>query len=177
MKNFNPQSQKKVLNLQFENFFNMPRMSIMDRMFNKVYVFGFLILSLFIVSKAKATHMMGADLTYREIDTNIGKYKFTLSCYRDCSGIDFGSEQLQIVTSSINTIVSMNPPVKTDVTPICLPPDVATKPITNCPNGAIGLYKGVERWIFTKEYNIGKNVGWAFVGWGSCCRNNIINTM
>ena len=40
MKNFNPQSQKKVLNLQFENFFNMLRMSIMDRMFKKVYVFA-----------------------------------------------------------------------------------------------------------------------------------------
>ena len=130
--------------------------------------------SLIFANTIHASHIMGADLTYREIDTNTGKYRFTLSLYRDCSGITFGGEQLTIVTSTVNTTVSMNAPIVQEVTPICLPPDVATKPVTNCPNGAIGLYKGVERWIFTREYVLGKNNGWAFVGWGSCCRNNII---
>ena len=112
--------------------------------------------SLIFANTIHASHIMGADLTYREIDTNTGKYRFTLSLYRDCSGITFGGEQLTIVTSTVNTTVSMNAPIVQEVTPICLPPDVATKPVTNCPNGAIGLYKGVERWIFTREYVLGR---------------------
>ncbi len=133
--------------------------------------------SAILVNTLHATHIMGADLTYREIDTNTGRYRFTLSLYRDCSGISYGSEQLTIVTSTVDTTVSMNAPIIQEVTPICLPPDVATKPVTNCPNGAIGLYKGVERWVYTREYVLGKNNGWAYVGWGSCCRINIINTI
>jgi hypothetical protein len=177
MKNFNPESQKNVLNLHLENFFNMFRNSIMDNMCKRTKVCIAFFLAMFLFQDLSATHIMGADLTYREIDTNTGKYRFTLSLYRDCSGIFYGSEQLTIVTSTVNTTVSMNPPVIQEVTPICLPPDVATKPITNCPSGAIGAYKGVERYIFTREYVLGKNNGWAFVGWGSCCRNNIINTI
>jgi uncharacterized repeat protein (TIGR01451 family) len=127
---------------------------------------------------AHATHAMGADITYKEIDTSIGRYRFTLTLYRDCSGIFFGSEQLTIRTATINTSVSfINSPKTTDVTPLCAPPDVASKPITNCPSGAIGLYKGVERSVYTLDYTLGKNVGWAYVGWGTCCRNNIINTI
>ncbi|MBL7790631.1 MAG: hypothetical protein JNL75_12450, partial [Chitinophagales bacterium] len=149
----------------------------MNNVFVNLKVLGFLFFSVFCLDQLRATHMMGADLTYREIDTTTGRYRFTLSCYRDCSGINYGSEQLQIVTSTVNTTVTMNPPVITDVTPICLPPDVPVKPTTNCPNGAIGLYKGVERWVFTREYVLGKNNGWAFIAWGSCCRNNIISTI
>jgi hypothetical protein len=126
----------------------------------------------------RATHIMGGDLTYKEIDTSQGRYRFTLSLYRDCSGIQFGAEQLRIRTATINTMIPLNTiPVKTEVTPICLPPDVASKPITNCPSGAIGLYRGVERWVYTADYTLGKNIGWAYVGWGSCCRNTIINTI
>jgi hypothetical protein len=122
---------------------------------------------------AHATHAMGADLTYKEIDTSIGRYRFTLTLYRDCSGILYGSEQLTIRTATINTSVSFTiPPKTTDITSVCAPPDVASKPTTNCPSGAIGLYKGVERSVYTLDYTLGKNVGWAMVGWGTCCRNN-----
>jgi hypothetical protein len=136
----------------------------------------FLITVLFLIISAgiaHATHAMGADLTYKEIDTSIGRYRFTLTLYRDCSGILYGSEQLTIRTGTINTTVSFTiPPKTTDITSVCAPPDVASKPTTNCPSGAIGLYKGVERSVYTLDYTLGKNVGWAMVGWGTCCRNN-----
>lgn len=139
------------------------------------------IVLVFIVSQLDvlyATHIMGGELTYKEIDTSLGKYRFTLTLYRDCSGIQFGIEQLKIRTATINTSISMSIiPLKTDITPICLPPDVASKPVTNCPNGTIGLFRGVERWVYTADYTLGKNIGWAYVGWGSCCRNNIISTI
>ena len=133
--------------------------------------------SVILVNTLHATHIMGADITYRELDTNTGKYGFKLSLYRDCAGISYGSEQLVIRTSAVDTSVSMTAPVIQEVTPICLPPDVAVKPTTNCPAGAIGQYRGVERWVFYREFTLGKNIGWAYVGWGTCCRNNMINTI
>jgi hypothetical protein len=98
MKNFNPESQKNVLNLQFEIFFNMYRNSIMDNVCKRAKVSIAFILAMFLFQDLAATHIMGADLTYREIDTNTGRYRFTLSLYRDCSGITYGGEQLTIVT-------------------------------------------------------------------------------
>lgn len=125
-----------------------------------------------------ATHAMGADITYQEIDTSIGRYRFTLTLYRDCSGILFSSEVLKVRTSTVNTTISLSPiPQKSDVTPVCSPPDVTSRPTTNCPSGAIGSYKGVEKWVYTVDYTLGKNVGWAYVGWGTCCRNSIISTI
>lgn len=132
----------------------------------------------FLGLNATATHFVGADLTYRLIDTLNGKYRFTLSLYRDCSGIDYSSsESLTIRTMTVNTTLPMNLVSKMDVTNVCRPPDVSSPVVTNCPSGAIGLHKGIEKWTYTIDYIVGKNIGWAFAGWGSCCRNTIISTI
>lgn len=124
-----------------------------------------------------ASHLMGADITYKEIDTNTGKYRITVSLYRDCVGVGLGVAQLRVRTSSIFTTIPMDVASVKEATPLCLPPDVATKPITNCPSGPVGLYKGVMQHIFTKDVVLGKNVGWALLGVEDFCRNGAISTI
>ena len=140
----------------------------------------FLILSLSYSTSLMADHVMGADLTYKIVDTTAGTYKFTLTTYRDCSGIQFGAESLKIVRSGMTQTVSMTLlSSNIEVTPICLPPDVATKPTTNCPGqtpiGSNGI-KGVAKWIYETTVTIGRNKGVAYAGWSTCCRNTIIST-
>lgn len=69
--------------------------------------------------------------------------------------------------------------VKTEeITPFCRIPDVAQNPTSNCPSGPISSpVWGVEKAIFTCEYEIGKNIGWAIVGVGTCCRDGNTNTL
>lgn len=132
---------------------------------------------LFVQTELNATHAIGGDITYRLIDTALGRYLITLNLYRDCSGIMYGNEQLSIQTSTVNTTLPMTLVGKTEVTPICRVPDVATTPVTNCPSGSIGSYKGIEKWTFELVYTLGKNTGWAVLGWSGCCRNNIVSTI
>jgi hypothetical protein len=43
----------------------------------------------FIPSQIQASHMMGADMSYKCLGN--GKYKITAKIYRDCRGISFNS--------------------------------------------------------------------------------------
>ena len=77
-----------------------------------------IILFIFIsyVENANATHAMGADITYQEIDTNLGRHRFTLTLCRDCSEILYSSEVLKVKTSTINATISLSAsPRKTDL--------------------------------------------------------------
>ena len=49
-------------------------------------LFFLLLLLGFSSQEAKATHAMGADLTY--VCLGNGQYKFSLQFYRDCNGIN-----------------------------------------------------------------------------------------
>ena len=51
----------------------------------RFFLIVFSIPLLFTSNTARATHMMGADITYRCIDTL--KFEITLKWYRDCRGI------------------------------------------------------------------------------------------
>jgi hypothetical protein len=120
---------------------------------------------------------MGADITYREIDTNTGRYRITVTLYRDCVGVGLGVAQLRVRHSTGNYTIPMDVGPVIEATPICFPPDVPVKPATNCPSGPVGLYKGVMKHVFTKEIVFGKNSGWALVGVEDFCRNGAISTI
>ena len=134
-----------------------------------------------------ATHIMGADISYRLINETTGRYRFRVTLYRDCAGIQYdmnGPEQLVINNNGFRTIIPLTKISDSEVTPMCLPPDVSSKPPTNCPGGPFGTpvlsngIKGVTRWVGEAEYTIGYQANtWAYAGWTSCCRNNIINTI
>jgi hypothetical protein len=134
----------------------------------RIIIFSIIIL---LFNSARASHIMGGELSYQLIDTSIGKYKFRLTVYRDCAGIMYGTEVLKIGTLSSSVSVNMNFIYKEEVSQICKVPDVAVTPTTNCPSGPIGSIMGVEKWIYELDYTVGKNIGYAYVGWTSCCRN------
>jgi len=123
----------------------------------------------------KSNHNLGADITYKLIDSSIGRYRFTVSLYRNCGGIQFTNEVLEIRKSGFSGSVPMTLTYREEVTPMCKVPDVATNPITNCTS--VGNYYGMERCVFQVDYTIGKNIGWAYVGWQSCCRSSSINSI
>ena len=133
-----------------------------------------------LICDLKADHVFGADISYRVLDSNIGRYRFTVSLYRSCSGIpNFINTNLSIRKSNFVGDIPMTLLSKEEVTPLCLPPDVAVKPPTNCPGRSPQLAngtKGVERHIYTVDYVMGKNIGWAYVGYRECCRNVEIST-
>ena len=55
----------------------------------KIKIIAALIFMLCFRDKLHADHFFGADIAYRCIDTNTGKYRFTATLYRSCSGITF----------------------------------------------------------------------------------------
>jgi hypothetical protein len=131
-------------------------------------------------NETKACHIMGGDITYRMIDTVNGVYEFTLTRYRDCSCINFQTNQLNIVTSQVNVLVPMTliASETTEVTPLCLPPDVVSKKITNCPGPNVpplspDFIKGVMKEVLKCTFTVGRNIGQAFAGYQECCRNNV----
>jgi gliding motility-associated-like protein len=177
MKKNNSLLRKITLYSKMENFLYSPKTGIMSNFILKLKLISFFIFTLFCTNQLQASHLMGADITYREIDSNIGRYRITVSLYRDCVGVGLGVAQLIIRTSSISTTIPMDVLSVKEATPICFPPDVAVKPATNCPSGPVGLYKGVMQHIFTKDVILGKNVGWALLGVADFCRNSAISTI
>lgn len=138
-----------------------------------------LIVSFLCFNVIQASHVMGGDITYKLINPEIGRYKFTISLYRSCAGApSFFNDSLDIRKNGFKGRVKMNLVSKQEVTPLCLPPDVATKPLTNCPGTApmINGIKGVERAIYEVEVVIGKNIGWAYVGYVENVRNSDITS-
>jgi uncharacterized repeat protein (TIGR01451 family) len=134
-------------------------------------------LMFFCLSSLNATHIMGGELNYRLIDTTTGKYRIRLTVYRDCAGIDYSNESITVGSAFGTSFVSLIFKYKEEVSQVCRIPDVPINPITNCPKGPIGTIMGVEKWVYEVDYLIGKNIGYVYVGWTSCCRNHAITTI
>jgi gliding motility-associated-like protein len=135
--------------------------------------------SIFSLNFLYASHVMGGDITYKLVNPEIGRYKFTVTLYRSCAGApNFFNDSLDIRRNGFKGRVKMTLIEKKEVTPLCLPPDVASKPITNCPGTTpiINGIKGVERNIYEVEVTIGKDIGWAYVGYIEKLRNSEITT-
>ncbi|MFB1004745.1 MAG: hypothetical protein QMC70_11485, partial [Bacteroidia bacterium] len=93
-------------------------------------------------TKAEADHMVGADITYRCIDTL--KFEITLKWYRSCEGItlDAGGSPRELrvsCTSGSASIVRLNLIGIRDITPLC-----ATEPSNCVPENTAHTGEGVE---------------------------------
>ena len=126
------------------------------------------------------THVMGADITYRMIDTINGTYEFTLTRYRYCGGINYVNNNLHIVSSLVNTFVPMTliSSETSEVTPLCSPPDVLAKKITHCPGPNVmpiapDFIKGVMKEVLKCNFTIGRNIGAAYASYTENARNTI----
>ncbi len=175
--------RKKCLNLQalfFMKSNNTKKKNMKKNCSKWLYLLVF-IASLFLgKNEVKASHVMGADITYKMIDTVNGVYEFTLTRYRYCGGINFSSNQLNIVSSQFNVMVPMTliATETSEVTPLCLPPDVPAKKLTHCPGPnaaplAPDFIKGVMKEVLKCTYTVGRNIGPAYAGYEECCRNTI----
>jgi len=134
------------------------------------YFFAFLFLISFRSEDAKASHAMGADLTYECLGPN--QYRLTYSFYRDCDGISAPASVNVNYTSSCFGGGSVN------LTPI---PGSPSRISATCPNVATtcdgGTYTGIEEWIYTGIVNLpGPCADWKF-SYGECCRNAAITTV
>jgi len=147
------------------------------KVLNQFKRYIFLVLVLANSAGLFASHGPSGSITYRCVDTNIGKYEITLNVIRQCYGISFGNEIIQVNSARFTGPISMGSPTIKEITPICKVPDVITPVITNCPSGPVTTINGTEKWTFKTTVILGKNLGWALVGWSNCCRPNTISTI
>ena len=137
---------------------------------------GIFSLSLLPIQQAKASHAMGADISYGCLGN--GQYVVILKFFRDCSGISpassypiyYNSGQCGISSSMTVNLVSgpgiTNPQ---DITPLC--------PGQSSSCGGGGQY-GVQQWVYTGTLTLPPGCGSDWVlSWGTCCRNYAITTL
>lgn len=138
----------------------------------------FVFLFLMIEKKMYSNHYLGSEITYRIVDTSIGKYKFKVTLYRECSGASFTNENLIVRSAQADVLLPLNFLHKEEITALCQVPDVSTNPTTKCSDSlASSLVRGIERWVYETDYTVGKNIGWAYAAWTACCRSEFINTI
>ena len=114
---------------------------------------------------------MGADISYECMGP--GQYKIRLTLFRDCNGIDIGTQQSVAYGSTqcgVNTSITVNEVSVSDITPVC-----QQSGTTAC--GGSGQY-GVEKHIYEGILNLPAGCGTDWIlGWGTCCRNNAITNL
>ena len=143
-----------------------------------IYIFLFVCLILASPTKSSANHIAGGEITYRPTSTS-GVWQITLTIYRDCSGISFGScigscsscssEYITVTDSSSHTIyynLSYVSVTDVDINSLCL----GSKSI--CTNNgcriAGWITPGIEKYIYQGNINLdsftGCNVIIAYAG-------------
>ncbi len=139
---------------------------LVPAMFNLV-----MILSIFLLGtqEAKATHALGADLTY--VCTGPNTFAMTLTVYRDCNGINLPNTQTISWTgdTGCSGSVTANNTTETDITPICPGGQ------SSC-NGGNGSF-GVEQHVYTAIITVPAGCSNLLFSWRLCCRNNAITTL
>ncbi|REK08026.1 MAG: PKD domain-containing protein [Bacteroidetes bacterium] len=123
-------------------------------------------------NEVRASHAMGADLTYACVGGNPNQYLLTYSFYRDCDGISAPSSVTISYTSSCfgggSVTLNPTPSSPTHITPVC------PTALTTC-NG--GTFTGIEEWIYTGTVTLpGPCADWRF-SFSHCCRNGAITTI
>jgi type IX secretion system substrate protein len=131
-----------------------------------ILVFTFL----FVSEPANATHLMGAEITYTQIDSS--KFEVTLRLYRDCNGvqapvsiaISFSSIQCNISSGTL----SLNKFSVKDITPVCSTVQSACK-------GGLGI--GIEEHTYKGILTLPGVCDDLTFSYSSCCRNNAISNL
>jgi gliding motility-associated-like protein len=122
--------------------------------------------SLFCSTTASASHAVGTDLTYTYLGNNT--YRFNLTFYRDCSGINAPASFSAAVNNNCGlpaasfTLAQLGPGI--EITPLC-PTGTST-----CANGTI---QGVQQYVYTGTYTFPAGCDNWNVSTSECCRNTI----
>jgi len=134
------------------------------------------------VQQANATHVMGADITYKCLDTL--KFEFIIKYYRYCGGVPFGNPsnitKLICTKTGASQGVSLTRQSIRDVTPVCA---TATKPCN--PSNTSRTGDGIEEHYYkvTIDFNKAPYSNLVKNGCceirletGQCCRNSNITS-
>jgi gliding motility-associated-like protein len=128
-----------------------------------------IIVSTLVVKDIRASHMMGADMSYQCLGN--GKYKITAKVYRDCRGIPMGIVSFSAFAglSGSNGCGTVSPGGLTrtgirDVTTRC---SSANSPCN--PKNTGGTGKGVEEHTFEATVDFSKSPLSGFVNKSTCC--------
>ncbi len=109
------------------------------------------------LNKARASHAMGADITYSYVGPN--QYLVTFSFYRDCSGIQAPSLLDLNIDNSCGYVVPSVSLVPTILSPTQFSP-LCPSSISTC-NG--GTFTGLEEWVYTGIVTLpGPCADWTF---------------
>ena len=135
-----------------------------------------LLITIFSLNLANASHIIGGDLTYECLGGN--DYKIIMTLYRDCSGIPLDNdESLEIISSCTATqnidlvqvdLDPTNPSTTGIIDTGYLCSDILNTPGSTTCDG--GDYPGVFIHKYEAIVNLADCSDWLF-RWGSCCRN------
>lgn len=135
----------------------------------KIY---FLLILLLKCSFSNATHIEGADLTYRSLTNDT--LEFTFKFYRDCVGIlPSNSYNIYIRSTNCNiydSCVVMQLGTEIEVSPLC--PNYISQ--STC-NG--GTLPGVQEYIYTGKKYLPQLCDDYVFSWEECCRNATITNI
>lgn len=144
----------------------------------KIFTAVFLVLGISIftgtINEAKASHAMGADLTYTCIGNNI--YQITLKFYRDCAGVS-APPSAPVVIRSVSCNITLNVTLQQDilnsgieVSPLC-PQQIQ---YSSCNGGSL---PGVQVYTYTGTVTLPAQCADWEVSWVHCCRNGAITNL
>ncbi|CAA6827279.1 MAG: internalin, putative, partial [uncultured Aureispira sp.] len=146
-------------------------MKILLKFLRQVSLFSLLILGTY--TNAFASHNVGCAITYTCLGNN--QYEFTMTCYRDCNGINMTSTTLLEFTnnggcsSTVPTLTldSVGNLSAVDVSQLC---DSTT---SSC-NG--GSQQGTQQWVYRGIVTLPPGCIWT-ASYGTCCRSSAITNL
>ena len=148
-------------------FFKKVNRKLYARKFLLVFCFSVILFPF----KSGATHIGGADLSYKWI--NGDNFEFTLTLYRDCSGIAApNSVSVNYKSAScgynLNVILNKVAGTGSEITKPC------TSASTNC-NG--GTTAGIQKYEYSGIVTLPARCNDWIIGYSICCRNCAITTL
>ena len=125
--------------------------------------------------KASATHIMGADLSFKCLPNDT--IEFTLTIYRDCLGITPSASYPIIIESQSGCISPTSCTVfqigaAIEVSPLC-PSQIS---LSSCTVGIGGL-PGVQQYKYSGKIQLPTDCPDYLFYWESCCRNDAITNI
>lgn len=143
------------------------------------YFTSFLAISLFIATlftsqHGKASHLLGADITYDNVGTD--SFLVDLTIYRDCSGGSLISTDINLgcrSSGSLNNFTKkqIGTATVTDITPTC---DTGC---SQCSNTSCNFQYGIEKHEYTYLVDLSNtNCCQVRFSYQNCCRSNKITT-
>ena len=163
----------------------------LPRMLNRVLTL-FCLACLLGSAHVRATHIMGANLSYRPVGGNPYHYELTHHVFYDCGGgatlphMPISANPTNPPWTNDIVIEACNGATLTpagvlqsylDVTPVCPQPPGAPG-LTLCDTPSVGLVNGIAEVIFTYDVNLfGQNCSTFQIYYEQCCRNDLITSL